>query len=86
MIEHHDDGSGPQSGRTRATVASLAAVVNKLIAVVSKLDDETSDTAAAAFSSDVPRVAGHTATAAELKALGDTLEAWLKEWGAGKAD
>jgi hypothetical protein len=64
-------------------VTSLAAAVNRLIGVVSKLDDETSDTAAAAFSSDVPRVAGHEATAAELKSLGDTLDAWVKEWAAG---
>ena len=64
-------------------VAGLADVVNKLIGVVSRLDDETSDTAAAAFDSDVPRVAGHKATAEELKSLSDTLDAWLKEWGAG---
>jgi hypothetical protein len=43
-------------------VAGLADVVKKLIGVVSRLDDETSDTAAAAFDSDVPRVAGHKAT------------------------
>ena len=54
-------------------VASLAAIVNRLIDVVSRLDDETSDTAAAAFNSDVPRVAGHQATAAELKALSEAL-------------
>ena len=66
-------------------VASLADIVNRLIGVVSKLDDETSDTAAAAFDSDVPRVAGHKATAEELKSLNDTLDAWLKEWRAGSA-
>ena len=66
-------------------VAGLADVVNKLIGVVSRLDDETSDTAAAAFDSDVPRVAGHKATAEELKSLSDTLDAWLKEWDAGNA-
>jgi hypothetical protein len=66
-------------------VAGLADVVNKLIGVVSQLDDETSDTAAAAFDSDVPRVAGHKATADELKSLNDTLDGWLKEWGAGTA-
>jgi hypothetical protein len=55
-----------------------------LIGVVSRLDDETSDTAAAAFNSDVPRVAGHKATAEELKSLSHTLDAWLKGWGAGK--
>jgi len=54
-------------------VASLADVVNRLIGVVARLDDETSDTAAAAFNSDVPRVAGHKATAQELKSLSDTL-------------
>jgi hypothetical protein len=56
-----------------------------LIGVVSRLDDETSDTAAAAFDSDVPRVAGHKATAEELKSLSDTLEAWRKEWSAGNS-
>ena len=66
-------------------VADLADVVNRLVDVVSKLDDETSDTAAAAFDSDVPRVAGHKATAAELKSLSDTLDAWLNEWRAGGA-
>jgi hypothetical protein len=30
-----------------------------VIGVVSRLDDETSDTAAAAFDGHVPRVAGH---------------------------
>ena len=53
--------------------------------MVSKLDDETSDTAAAAFDSDVPRVAGHKATAEELKSLSSTLAAWRKEGGAGNA-
>jgi len=61
-------------------VASLADIVNRLIVVVSRLDDETSDTAAAAFDSDVPRVAGHKATAQELRSLSETLDAWLKEW------
>jgi hypothetical protein len=64
-------------------VAGLADIVNRLIGVVSELDDETSDTAAAAFDSDVPRVAGHKATAEELKSLNETLDAWLKEWRAG---
>jgi hypothetical protein len=76
--------SGPDVLEQR--VASLADVVNRLIGVVSKLDDETSDTAAAAFDSDVPRVAGHKATAEELKSLSDTLDAWLEEWRAGNAD
>jgi hypothetical protein len=66
-------------------VAVLADVVNNLIGVVAQLDDETSDTAAAAFDSDVPRVAGHKATAEKLKRLSDTLDAQLKEWGAGNA-
>jgi len=66
-------------------VADLADIVNRLVDVVSKLDDETSDTAAAAFDSDVPRVAGHKATAAELKSLSETLAAWLNEWRAGGA-
>ena len=61
-------------------VAGLADIVNRLIDVVTRLDDETSDTAAAAFDSDVPRVAGHKATAQELQSLSDTLDAWLKEW------
>jgi len=64
-------------------VAALTDVVKKLIAVVTRLDDETSDTAAAAFDSDVPRVAGHKATAEDLKALSDTLDQWLKERDAG---
>jgi phosphohistidine swiveling domain-containing protein len=63
-------------------VASLAEVVNRLIGVVTRLDDETSDTAAAAFDSNVPRVAGHEATAQELKSLSATLDAWLNESGA----
>ncbi len=66
-------------------IASLADVTNRLVGVVSRLDDETSDTAAAAFNSDVPRVAGHKATAEELKSLSHTLDAWLKGWGAGNA-
>jgi hypothetical protein len=75
----------PSSAALEERVAGLADVVNKLIGVVSRLDDETSDTAAAAFDSDVPRVAGHKATAEELKSLSDTLDAWLKEWDAGNA-
>jgi hypothetical protein len=75
--------SGPDVLEKR--VASLADIVNRLIGVVSRLDDETSDTAAAAFDSDVPRVAGHKATAEELKSLSDTLDAWLQEWRAGNA-
>ena len=75
----------PSPGALEERVAGLADVVNKLIGVVSRLDDETSDTAAAAFDSDVPRVAGHKATAEELKSLRGTLDAWLKEWSAGNA-
>jgi hypothetical protein len=75
----------PSPAALEERVAGLADVVNKLIGVVSRLDDETSDTAAAAFDSDAPRVAGHKATAEELQSLSDTLDAWLKEWGAGNA-
>jgi hypothetical protein len=75
----------PSPAALEERVAGLADVVSKLIGVVSRLDDETSDTAAAAFDSDVPRVAGHKATAEELKSLSETLDAWLKEWGAGNA-
>jgi hypothetical protein len=64
-------------------IVSLAEVVSRLIGVVLRLDNETSDTAAAAFDSDVPRVAGHQATADELKSLSDTLNAWLKQSGGG---
>jgi len=73
-----DPSPSPEALEQR--VASLADVVNRLIVVVSRLDDETSDTAAAAFDSDVPRVAGHKATAQELQSLSETLDAWLKEW------
>jgi len=76
---------GPSPAELEERVAGLADVVNKLIDVVSRLDDETSDTAAAAFDSDVPRVAGHKATAEELKSLSGTLDAWLKEWDARNA-
>ena len=75
----------PSPAALEERVASLAEVVSKLIGVISRLDDETSDTAAAAFDSSVPRVAGHKATAEELKSLSKTLDAWLKEWGAGNA-
>ena len=77
--------SGPSPEDLEQRVASLADIVNRLIVVVSRLDDETSDTAAAAFDSDVPRVAGHKATAQELQSLSDTLGAWLKESRAGNA-
>ena len=63
-------------------VAGIADVLNKLIGVVRRLDDETSDTAAAGFNSDVPRVAGRKATAEELKSLSETLDSWQKESGA----
>jgi hypothetical protein len=66
-------------------VASLADVVNRLIGIVARLDDETSDTAAANFGSDAPRVAGHNASAQELKSLSDTLDVWLREFRAGSA-
>ena len=77
--------SVPDPGVLEERVAGLAEVVNKLIGVVSRLDDETSDTAAAAFDSDVPRVAGHKATAEELKSLRGTLDDWLKEWRTSSA-
>ena len=62
-------------------VAGLAVVVSRLIGVVARLDDETSDTAAANFGTDAPRVAGHDASAQELKVLSDTVSAWLSESG-----
>ena len=65
-------------------VAGIADVLDKLIGVVRRLDDETSDTAAAGFNSDVHRVAGHKATADELKSLKDTLDSWQS--GARNAD
>ena len=46
--------SVPSPAALEERLAGLADVVNKLIGVVSRLDDETSDTAAAAFDSDVP--------------------------------
>jgi hypothetical protein len=76
---------GPSSADLEVRIKSVADAPDRLIAVVSKLDDETSDTAAAAFDSDVPRVAGHKATAEELKSLSDTLDAWRKDWSAGDA-
>ena len=76
---------GPSSADLEKRIRSVADALDRLIAVVSKLDDETSDTAAAAFDSDVPRVAGHKATAEELKSLSDTLDAWRKDWSAGDA-
>ena len=73
----------PSPEELEKRIAGIADALDRLIAVVSKLDDETSDTAAAAFDSDVPRVAGHKATAEELKSLSDTLAAWRQQWGAG---
>jgi hypothetical protein len=70
----------PNPAALEERVTGLADILNNLIGVVSRLDNETSDTAAAAFDSDVPRVAGHKATAAQLKSLSNTLDAWLKEW------
>ena len=66
-------------------VVSLAEIINKLIGVVARLDEETSDTAAANFGSDAPRGAGHKATAEELQGLSDTLVASLREWNARNA-
>jgi hypothetical protein len=51
--------SAPSPAALAERVAGLADIVNNLVGVVSRLDDETSDTAAAPFDSDVPRVAGH---------------------------
>ena len=75
----------PKPAALDERVAVLAQVVNKLIGVVSRLDDETADTAAANFDSKVPRVVGHRATAEELRSLSDALDAWQKEWGSGTA-
>lgn len=72
------DPGGHSHAELEERIESLTEVVQRLIGVVSKLDDETSDTAAAAFDSDVPRVAGHKATAEELKSLSQTLDAWSK--------
>ncbi|HEY4279001.1 MAG TPA: hypothetical protein VGM91_12305 [Conexibacter sp.] len=76
----------PESGNLAELVAGLTGVVDKLIGIVSRLDDETSDTAAANFGSDAPRVAGHKATAEELKRLSDTLGALQRSSGSGTAD
>ena len=70
---------GPSAAALEEQVAGLADVVSKLVGVVSRLDDETADTAAANFNSDVPRVAGHKAMADELKSLSQTLDALLKD-------
>ena len=72
----------PGAAALEDRVAALAEVVNQLIGVVARLDDETSDTAAANFDSSVPRVAGHQATADDLQRLRSTLESWLQEWRA----
>ncbi len=78
--------SVPSPAALEERVAGLAAVVNTLIGIVSRLDDETSDTAAVNFGSKAPRVAGHKATAEKLKSLSDTSSAWVNEWGAGNVD
>ena len=75
--------SRPSPAELEERIAGIADALDRLVGVVSKLDDETSDTAAAAFDSDVPRVAGHKATAEELTSLSNMLDAWRKEWGAG---
>ena len=84
MKESQDGGSG-QPCELEERLASLADLVNKLIDVVSRLDDETSDTAAAAFDSDVPRGRRTQSDGRELKSLSGTLDAWLKDWDAGSA-
>ena len=73
---------GPSPAELEERIAGVADALDRLVGVVSKLDDETSDTAAAAFDSDVPRVAGHNATAEELRSLRTTLAAWRKDSGA----
>jgi hypothetical protein len=75
----------PSHAALEERVVSLAQVINKLIGVVSRLDDETSDTAAANFGNSAPRVAGHQVAADELQGLSDILDASLKEWDAGNA-
>ena len=77
--------TAPGAAALEERLAGLTEVVSTLVGVVSRLDDETSDTAAANFNSDVPRVAGHKATAEELQSLSATLDAWRKEWGGGNA-
>jgi hypothetical protein len=74
---------GPSAAEPEERIEGITDALDRLIGVVSKLDDETADTAAAAFDSDVPRVAGHKATADELKSLTNTLDTWPKEWDAG---
>jgi hypothetical protein len=70
----------PSSAELEERVARLNDAVNTLTGIVSRLDDETSDTAAAHFDPKVPRVAGHKSTAADLKRLRGTLDSWSKEW------
>jgi hypothetical protein len=70
-------GRGPRPGGTFASSATPDRAGVKRYS-----NDETSDTAAAGFNSDVPRVAGHKATADELKSLNDTLDTLQKESGA----
>lgn len=70
----------PSPAALEERVSGLADILHDLIGVVSRLDDETSDTAGPAFDSDVPRVAGHQASAEELKSLSGTLDAWLRDW------
>ena len=68
-----------------ATLTGLADVVNKLIGVVSRLNDETSDTAAAAFDRTFPGSPDTKQPQKSFKSLSETLDAWLKEWGASIA-
>lgn len=66
------------SAPLEARLAGLADIVKDLIEVVTRLDDETSATAAANFNPDVPRVAGHPATAEKLQTLSSALSTLLK--------
>ena len=75
-----------RGGRPEAVAqaqAALEAASAKLAQVEHGATNDVRQAAMSAVDSDVPRVAGHKATAEDLKSLRDTLAAWLKEWGAG---
>ncbi|HEY2052454.1 MAG TPA: hypothetical protein VGH14_00795 [Solirubrobacterales bacterium] len=71
------------NGEPDGRVAALGEIVDRLIDVVVRIDDETSATAAANFDPDVPRVAGHKATAEDLTSLRQDLDALRKAGGKG---
>ena len=75
----------PTPAALEERVGALADVVNKLVGVVSRLDDENSTPLPPPSTATFPGSPGHKATAEELKSLSDTLDAWLKEWSAGQA-